>query len=602
MWRFAKPTKTSDVTGWQGHTLKAVVPAAWEPGWGLMLKRTWGNLNREPIRLTPVTTTATLDVEVTVVQAIRETLGSTVSLMPAGPEHPTPPTSLAVGKALRGAPWWLRAAVAPLLKTTPFVVQHRARDGAPVGISMTDQGPQHLVRTPWWLKKPQAPTAVVHINAAKTIVSRSPWWLRQGQQAPLPPRQPVPVVAQAPLAPATKWWVRPILNATPAHLATQPALTNTSTATSAPPISHAAMKRLMTVEVDDAIAQLRADTSGTDDDFVALRTWLGDTTVTDGLEAHAQQVAESSAVQYDMAVRQYFQFCTRTRGTKWSDPFMLHFSYEEKVLWVTCWLQWQNSKGSNVDNSCSGLRFFFKRLRQPVDFFDDPRLRNVKDASRLSAMDLILKRQKNHKTLVPIEMLWTIMRNLGPRTPDDRSPFDRVLMYALLALIMYEYGYGLRISNLAVSNGRSTHTLLVDTVKFYFTDYIDPSAPDKGFYAFEVWLEVNHLQCTLTLLVAVVLMSPTGKNWGSQRDQKKKPLVNNVRRDVRPSVHDNTEMTSGGFQDQLCAILFEHAQGARLVKGQFFFSVNRGHLNTRAMQISSEPAGQPSHTRLGRHR
>ena len=60
-------------------------------------------------------------------------------------------------------------------------------------------------------------------------------------------------------------------------------------------------------------------------------------------------------------------------------------------------------------------------------------------------------RQRTEKSVAPIEFLWTVMHHFGPRASDDRSEFDRVKEIGLVAMVMYEYGYGLRIGNLAVS-------------------------------------------------------------------------------------------------------------------------------------------------------
>jgi hypothetical protein len=219
-----------------------------------------------------------------------------------------------------------------------------------------------------------------------------------------------------------------------------------------------AMKRKMAATVADAVATLRASQAGLGTDYNSIRSWLGDFMVTTSLDSMVPSVSANTADQYDVSVRQYFEFCSHAGETPWRDPFLLHLSDPEKVLWLTCWLHWQTARGSNLAQSCSGLRKFFETNGQPVDFFDDPKLKEVKASARLSAADYLALRQRTEKSVVPVEFLWTVMHHFGPRADDDRSAFDQVKEVGLVAMVMYEYGYGLRISNLAVSGGRTTHT------------------------------------------------------------------------------------------------------------------------------------------------
>jgi hypothetical protein len=116
--------------------------------------------------------------------------------------------------------------------------------------------------------------------------------------------------------------------------------------------------------------------------------------------------------------------------------------------------------------------------------------------------------------VVPIEFLWTVMHHFGPRASDDRSEFDRVKEIGLVAMVMYEYGYGLRIGNLAVSNGRSDHTLRCDHVIFHFADPDDANALPRAMYAHEVWQHRGEIWCSTEYLVSVTMTHPSGKNWG----------------------------------------------------------------------------------------
>jgi hypothetical protein len=245
------------------------------------------------------------------------------------------------------------------------------------------------------------------------------------------------------------------------------------------------MKSLMTREVKEAVDSLLAERARTRPPDGAIHAWLTPGVVSNGLSARAIKVAPSSEEQYDVAVRQYFEFCLLSRESRWTDPFMIDFNSEDKLLWIACWLQWQMKNGSNIDNSCSGLRHFLLKLGLDVSFFDDPQLKRVRESVRLSADELIAKRRLNMKSPIPIQMLWSIMRDLGSRQNDTRPEFERVKLLGLVALIMYEYGYGLRISNLASSHGRCTHTMRCEAVIFFFTDHLNPLSHDKGFYAYE---------------------------------------------------------------------------------------------------------------------
>ena len=348
-----------------------------------------------------------------------------------------------------------------------------------------------------------------------------------------------------------------------------------------------AMKRRMTATVTDAVAQLRATTAGLGEGYHSIRSWMGDWLVDSSLESMIPQVAASTAAQYDISVRQYFEFCTHASHTPWSDPFLLHLSTAEKGLWLSCWLHWQHDRGSSITQSCSGLRKFFEQNGQPIDFFDDPRLKQVKASTRPSAAAQLALRQRTEKSVVPIEFLWTVMHHFGPRESDVRSEFDRVKEIGLVAMVMYEYGYGLRIGNLAVSNGNSNHTLLCDHVIFHFADPDDANALPRAMYAHEVWQHGSEAWCSTSHLVSVTMTHPSGKNWGGIRQPKKSAVVNTVHRASDPTDGSPTEMLTGGFQDQLTAALFNHAVAARLQPGQCFFSVNRGHLNPRATSLAN---------------
>ena len=179
------------------------------------------------------------------------------------------------------------------------------------------------------------------------------------------------------------------------------------------------------------------------------------------------------------------------------------------------------------------------------------------------------------------------MHHFGPRESDTRSEFDRVKEIGLVAMVMYEYGYGLRIGNLAVSNGNSNHTLLCDHVIFHFADPDDANALPRAMYAHEVWQHGSEAWCSTSHLVSVTMTHPSGKNWGGIRQPKKSAVVNTVHRASDPTDGSPTEMLTGGFQDQLTAALFNHAVAARLQPGQCFFSVNRGHLNPRATSLAN---------------
>ena len=347
-----------------------------------------------------------------------------------------------------------------------------------------------------------------------------------------------------------------------------------------------AMKRKMAATVADAVATLRASQAGLGTDYNSIRSWLGDFMVTTSLDSMVPSVSANTADQYDVSVRQYFEFCSHAGETPWRDPFLLHLSDPEKVLWLTCWLHWQTARGSNLAQSCSGLRKFFETNGQPVDFFDDPKLKEVKASARLSAADYLALRQRTEKSVVPVEFLWTVMHHFGPRADDDRSAFDQVKEVGLVAMVMYEYGYGLRISNLAVSGGRTTHTLISDHVIFHFENPDDVNALPRAMYAHELWQHKGEHWCTTESLISVTMTHPTGKNWGSRRQPKKSPVVNTVQRTV-PAPDSDTEMLTGGFQDQLTVALFNHAVSAQLRPGQFFFSVNRGHLNPRSKSLNN---------------
>ena len=348
-----------------------------------------------------------------------------------------------------------------------------------------------------------------------------------------------------------------------------------------------AMKRQMTTTVTDAVAQLRATTSGLGEGYHSIRSWMGDWLVNSSLESMTPQVANSTAEQYDISVRQYFEFCTHAGHTPWTDPFLLHMSVAEKVLWLSCWLHWQHERGSNIAQSCSGLRKFFERNGQPIDFFDDPKLKQVKASTRPTAAAQLALRQRTEKSVVPIEFLWTVMHHFGPRESDDRSEFDRVKEIGLVAMVMYEYGYGLRIGDLAISNGRSDHTLRCDHVIFHFADPDDANALPRAMYAHEVWQHRGETWCSTEYLVSVTMTHPSGKNWGGTRQPKKSAVVNTVHRAVHPVDGAPTEMLTGGFQDQLTVALFNHAVAARLRPGQCFFSVNRGHPNPRSKSVAN---------------
>jgi hypothetical protein len=281
------------------------------------------------------------------------------------------------------------------------------------------------------------------------------------------------------------------------------------------------MKRRMTATVTDAVAQLRATTAGLGEGYHSIRSWMGDWLVDSSLESMIPQVAASTAAQYDISVRQYFEFCTHASHTPWSDPFLLHLSTVEKGLWLSCWLHWQHDRGSSITQSCSGLRKFFEQNGQPIDFFDDPRLKQVKASTRPSAAAQLALRQRTEKSVVPIEFLWTVMHHFGPRESDVRSEFDRVKEIGLVAMVMYEYGYGLRIGNLAVSNGNSNHTLLCDHVIFHFADPDDANALPRAMYAHEVWQHGSEAWCSTSHLVSVTMTHPSGKNWGGDSPTQK---------------------------------------------------------------------------------
>ena len=189
--------------------------------------------------------------------------------------------------------------------------------------------------------------------------------------------------------------------------------------------------------------------------------------------------------------------------------------------------------------------------------------------------------------MVPIEFLWTVMHHFGPRDNDDRSEFDRVKEIGLVAMVMYEYGYGLRIGNLATSHGRSDHTFRCDNVIFHFADPDDANALPRAMYAHEVWQHSGETWCSTNFLVSVTMTHPSGKNWGGLRQPKMSAVVTTVHRAVHPVEGAPTEMLAGGFQDQLTVALFNHAVAARLHPGQCFFSVNRGHLNSRSKSLAN---------------
>jgi hypothetical protein len=161
------------------------------------------------------------------------------------------------------------------------------------------------------------------------------------------------------------------------------------------------MKRRMTATVTDAVAQLRATTAGLGEGYHSIRSWMGNWMVDSSLASMIPQVAASTTAQYDISVRQYFEFCTHAGHTPWSDPFLLHLSAAEKVLWLSCWLHWQHDRGSSLAQSCSRLRKFFEQNGQPVDFFDDPKLKQVKASTRPSAAAQLALRQRTEKSAVP---------------------------------------------------------------------------------------------------------------------------------------------------------------------------------------------------------
>ena len=78
---------------------------------------------------------------------------------------------------------------------------------------------------------------------------------------------------------------------------------------------------------------------------------MGDWIVDSSLKSMIPRVAKSTAEQYDVSVRQYFEFCTHAGPTPWTDPFLLHMSRAEKVLGLSCWLHWQHDRGSTIAQS-----------------------------------------------------------------------------------------------------------------------------------------------------------------------------------------------------------------------------------------------------------
>ena len=130
------------------------------------------------------------------------------------------------------------------------------------------------------------------------------------------------------------------------------------------------------------------------------------------------------------------------------------------------------------------------------------------------------------------------MHHFGPRESDVRSEFDRVKEMGLVAMVMFEYGYGLRIGNLAVSNGNSNHTLLCDHVIFHFADPDDANALPRAMYAHEVWQHGSEAWCSSSHLVSVTMTHPSGKNWGGDS-----PTPKVSRSEHRPSTGLRTQRT-----------------------------------------------------------
>ena len=194
---------------------------------------------------------------------------------------------------------------------------------------------------------------------------------------------------------------------------------------------------------------------------------------------------------------------------------------------------------------------------------DESRVRNARTNTLLVAARSGRATRSQEKRLIPVELVWGVILMYGFRENDERSRDQRVYEQLIVLCVLLIYGYGIRPGNLLYdSKAKGEHTLRARMMILSFSSG-EPNRPPLAYRAHEVRSVSPHQRCCMHNVSTVLLAFESGKNVGSVRTAKKKPLK------ILLTNHGGT------FQGTICEYLYAHLMEGDLAAEDFVTSLRR---------------------------